>query len=191
MDAKDQAAGERKVREMLIDPLLKRGLMKPKGMPVKQFEDMLDDICARLAYMTDTGLAALEEHCAAQPGGADKDRFPLGNRILDWAGQIEAPGDSVSPLIMKIFAHETGQRAIAEGWAPELLRHVRVKRVWPAPFIQSKLRDDARRDMRDYADIEAALARGEEISAQQAAFRARRKAALDRCAEIATMGAGA
>lgn len=191
MDAKDQAAGERKVREMLIDPLLRRGLMKPKGMPTAQFNDMLDDICARLAYMSNTGLAALEEHCAEQPGGSESDRFPMGKRVLDWAGQIEPPPDSDSALIRAIFAHETGARALAEGWAPELLRHVRRKRLWPAPFVQTKLRDDARRDIRDYSDIEAALARGEEISPEQAAFRARRKAALDRCAEIARMGVGA
>lgn len=191
MDAKDQAAGERRVREMLIYPLLKRGLMKPKGMPVAQFNDMLDDISARLAYMSDTGLAALEEHCAAQPGGPDKDRFPPHRTILEVSAQIEPPGDRISGLMVAFFKNEEGQRAIAEGWAPEALRFLRVKRHWPAPFIQSKLRDEARRDIRDYTDIEAALSRGEDVSSDQAAFRARRKAALDRCNEIAAMGAGA
>ena len=59
MNSAEQAAGEKRVREMLVTPLLRRGLTKPSSLTKDQFEDMVQDLCARLAYMSDVNLAAL------------------------------------------------------------------------------------------------------------------------------------
>ncbi|MBL3598085.1 hypothetical protein JMM63_21485, partial [Rhodovulum sulfidophilum] len=79
MDAREQAEGEKRVRDLLVEPLLRRGLVKPGAMTKAQFEEMLADLAKRLAYMSGPNLAALEEMAAAQPGGKDRDRFPIAN----------------------------------------------------------------------------------------------------------------
>lgn len=187
MDSREQSAGEKQVRDVLVRPLLRRGLMRPAGQSKDQFADMIDDICARLAYMSAVGLAALEEQCAANPGGKASDRFPIGTEVLKWAAVIEPPSDSASPLIRAVFAAAVGVEAIEQGHAPELLVWLRKHRRWPSAFVISQVRSVAAGPVRDLARIEEALARGEEITEAQASFRARRRMQVEKCREIAAL----
>lgn len=187
MDSAEQNAGERQVRDLLIRPLERRGLLRPAGQSRDQFGDMVADLCARLAYMSETGLMALEEQCAANPGGKAGDRFPIGPVILKWAADIEPPEDSASPLIRAVFRHQIGQDALDAGYAPELLALVRKDRRWPGAFALKLLRDQASGIIRDMALIDEALARGDEISLAQAALRARRRMQNDKCRAIAEL----
>lgn len=184
MEAEDQKAGERRVRALLVDPLVRRGLGKPAHLTRDQFEAMQEDLCQRLAYMAPDMLAALEEHAAASPSGKDKDRFPIGNQILEWAAQFQPPEESASPLMRAVFAHRLGRDAMAEGWAPELLFHLRRVRRWPGAFEIRKMTEEGRALATRLADIEMRLARDGEVRQDEAEFRARRRAALERCAAI-------
>ena len=134
MDSAAQAAGEVRVKTLLITPLENRGLAKPAGLTRQAFEDMKHSLCAKLAYMSDLSLQALEETAAACPGGKDRDRFPIANQILRDAADIQPPGNDASPLIRKVFAEALGRDAIRDGWAPELLDHLRKIRRWPRGF---------------------------------------------------------
>ena len=189
MDSAEQAAGERQVRDLLVQPLMRRGLMRPAGMRQGQFQDMLADICARLAYMSRGGLMALEEVCASHPGGKARDRFPLGPDVLKWAADIEPPADSASPLIRAVFRHAVGLDAIEGGYAPELMAALRRERRWPSPFIITRLREQAAGPLHELARIEAALARGEDVGAQAKSFRQRRLAQNRKCQDIADLAA--
>ena len=40
MDSAEQAAGERRVRELLIEPLERRGLARPSSLTRAQYEEM-------------------------------------------------------------------------------------------------------------------------------------------------------
>lgn len=108
MDAKEQAAGERRVRELLVEPLQRRGFIKPAGMRLDQFEDMLRDLERRLAYVSAENLMALEEVAAGMASGKERNRFPIAQHILDRAGDIQAPADGDSPLILAVFGHALG-----------------------------------------------------------------------------------
>lgn len=187
MDAREQTEGERRVRRLLIEPLHRRGLMRPAGQTQDQFKAMQDDLAARLAYMSEPGLMALEEQCAAHPGGKALDRFPIGSSVLKWAALIEPPADSTSPLIRAVFGHAIGETALQEGYAPELLMYLRKQRSWPSAFVLSKIRADAAQAVRGYARIEEALARGDELNQSDADFRARRKAVIEKCCGIAAL----
>lgn len=187
MDSAEQTAGERQVKALLIEPLTRRGLIRPQGQTKEQFEDMCEDICKRLAYMSAGGLAALEEQCAANPGGKGHDRFPIGTQVLRWAGEIEPPSDSASPLIRAVFAAPVGVEAIEQGHAPELLVWLRKHRRWPSPFTLSQVRSDASGAVREVALLDEALARGDEITEAQTAFRARRRMQIEKCREIAAL----
>ncbi|MEP3297588.1 MAG: hypothetical protein ABJO27_14145 [Pseudoruegeria sp.] len=187
MDSEAQKAGERCVWQYLIDPLKRRGLAKPSSLTNDLYQDMLKETAQRLAYMSVDGLAALEESAAARPGGKDGDRFPILNNILTLAIDIERPPDDASPLLRKVMAHDVGQGAIVEGWAPELLHYVRSKRVWPKGFALTQVRqssDDAVRRMRD---IERRMASGQTITADEAKWRDRRKASIEKCKSIAAL----
>lgn len=190
MDSAEQAMGEKRVRHRLIDPLRRRGLMRPGGMKVDAFEAMLAELCAKLAYMSDLNLAALEEDAATMAGGKDKDRFPVGQRILERAAQIQPPGDDASPLIRAVFANRLGQDAIDGGWAPELLAELRKTRRWPGAWAVKTIRERADDALRRMHDLEYRLARGDLLSQAEAGWRDRRCRDIAKCRHIAELGRG-
>ncbi|MDF3606115.1 hypothetical protein PE067_08230 [Paracoccus sp. DMF-8] len=189
MDAVEQAEGEKRVMRILVDPLKARGLAKPSSLTVTGFDEMVSAMCAKLAYMSEISLAALEEQVAANPGGKDRDRFPIANQILQWAAEIQPPGDSASPLMRAVFAHQIGQNAIAEGWGPELLAEIRKTRRWPGSWSLKTVRDAAGDAVRRMRDLDARLARTETLSPDEVAWRERRLAALQKCRDITEGGA--
>jgi DNA helicase-2/ATP-dependent DNA helicase PcrA len=86
---------------------------------------MLGELRQKLAYMTPASLAVLRDWVEAHPGGKDKDRFPIGLKILNKAREVQPPESGPSPLMLKVFAHPLGQEALAgeqcgtwccEGW---------------------------------------------------------------------------
>jgi len=184
MNSEDQALGEKRVMRLLVEPLKRRGLAKRSVLTVAAFDAEIDNLCQRLAYMSEGSLMALEEHAAARPSGKERDRFPVGNDILSWAADIQPPGDTSSPLICAIFAHDCGQRAISEGWAPELLYQLRHNRSWPNNWTLSTIRDGAASNVRRLQDLEGRLARDGELGPVDRDWRDRRLAALQRCREI-------
>jgi hypothetical protein len=184
MNSAEQAAGEKRVMETLVEPLKRRGLAKPSTLTVAGFEEMVQDMCARLAYMSEASLAALEEQVAANPGGKDRNRFPIANLILSWAADIQPPGDGASPLIRAVFAHQIGRAALEEGWAPELLFELRKTRRWPGSWSLKTIKDGAGDAVRKLRDFETRLARGDELLPAERDWRDRRVAALQRCRDI-------
>jgi hypothetical protein len=190
MDSAAQAEGEKRVLAVLIEPLERLGLAKPGTLTKVKFLEMQTDICKKLAYMSNLNLAALAEQVANDPTVKRTERFPIANRILEFAAAIQPPGDDASPLLRAVFAGQLGLDAMAAGWAPELLSHLRTDRKWPGAWAVNQIKDKARDAVRDLNDIEAALARGENIGAMKEAWRARRLAALDKCAQISALGNG-
>lgn len=191
MNAEEQAEGEKRVMKFLIEPLKLRGLAKPSTLKAAEFEDTLQSMCKKLAYMSEANLAALEEQVAANPGGKDRDRFPIANVILSWAADIQPPGDGASPLIRSVFAHEIGRTALEEGWAPELLHRLKRDRRWPSNWTLKGVKDGSGDAVRRLRNLDARLARGEELTPEEVEWRNRRVAALQRCRDIASVSQNA
>ena len=187
MDSAEQADGERRVETLLIHPLLLRGLGRPTTLTKAGFEDMKADLRARLAYMTTYSLLALEEQAAANPGGRDRDRFPIANNILTWAGHIQPPTDSASPLLRAVFKSPLGQNAIEEGWAPELLANVKKTRTWPTRYVVSQIKTQADDDMRNMRRCDEALERGDWLDQEKLEWRRRRLDVIQKCRDIAAL----
>jgi hypothetical protein len=150
---------------------------------------MLGDLCARLAYMTPDNLAALEEMAAGHPGGKERDRFPIANQILEWAAQVQPPGDDASPLIRAVFAHAVGRQALAIGYAPELLEWVRRNRRWPGGFALTSIQRDADGAVRQLQGLDARLSRGDALAPSEVRWRDGRRAVIERCQRIADTAA--
>ncbi len=189
MDSAEQAEGEKRVKRLLIEPLTRRGLAKPSSLTKAQFDESVEDLCQRLAYMSEINLAALEEQVAAAPAGKGRDRMPIANVILKWAGQIQQPVDDGSPLIRAVFAAKLGQDALAGGWAPELLAKVREVRSWPGSFAVTQIKEQARDALRQMEDFDRILAREGELPSEKARWRSARLAMIDKCRQIAALSA--
>lgn len=188
MDSAKQAEGEKRVKQVLVDPLLRRGLAKPTSLTKAQFGDMVDDLCARLAYMSDTNLMALEEQVASNAAGKEKDRIPIGQRILEWAAQIQPPGDDASPLIRAVFANQVGLDALLGGWAPELLSDLRISRRWPSAWAIKTIKEKAEGAIRQMRDLDTKLARGRDLDPPEEQWRSRRLSIIAKCQSIAELG---
>jgi hypothetical protein len=187
MDSKEQAAGEKRVQALLIEPLMRRGLIKPGGMTKAQFDLMLGDLRAKLAGMSDLNLAALEVDAASMAGGKDKDRFPIANRILERAAEIQPPRDDASPLIRAVFAARLGQDAIAGGWAPELLDELRRSRRWPGGWTVDNVKTAASGPRRRLEDLDLRQSRGEALTDSEERFVAFRRGQMQKCRDIADL----
>lgn len=185
MDSIEQEKGEKLVKEVLVEGLLRRGLAKPSRLNKDQFEASVDDLCKRLAYMTPANLAALQEVAAARPGGKLRDQMPIANTILELAADIQAPPEDASPLIRAVFANALGAEAIAGGWAPELLAELRRNRRWPNAWTVTQIKTEAEASVRQLRGLEGRLVRGDNLGPTEAAWRDRRVALLRRCQEIA------
>ena len=188
MNSAEQAEGEKRVRRLLIEPLERLGLTRPSKLTVAKFEGMIDELCGKLAYMTELNLQALSEQVAAMPGGKGKDSFPIAAKILGWAATIQQPADDVSPFIRAVFAQPIGQRAMAEGWAPELLSSVRKKRgIWPTDFDERAAKERAASARRQIDAQDERVRQGGCLSTEDQRFRDRRQAAADKCQRIAEL----
>lgn len=194
MDSAEQSNGEKRVQRVMIEPLVSRGLVRPSGVTRPVFDEMLKRLSQKLAYMSEQGLAALEEEIADRVLVGGKNRFPIANEIERWAAQIEAPTDTASPLIRNVFANEIGRVAIAEGWAPELLDQVKGIRRWPAGgvtgFVASKCREKADDHIRRLKRLDGLVSGGGELSPQDFQWRVSRQALNARCVEIRALGLG-
>ncbi|EBA08936.1 hypothetical protein [Sagittula stellata] len=185
MDEAEQRAGEARVREHLIEPLMRIGLMRPSGLKVDAFGDMQRSLCQRLAYMSAVDLEALREVVETNPAGAGKDRWPGGPWILDRAREISPPQPGASPLIRSVFAHRTGRSALAEGWAPELLDQVRKTRRFPNDDVCAFVRSQARGDVERAATLRRRQETGGCLSDADAAWLYRREEKEVLCQQIA------
>lgn len=190
MDVSEQKAGEKRVRERLVGELEKRGLMRPSGMTVVQFDAMVADLCAKLAYMSELNLDALAEVAAGKAGGSSRDRFPIAQVILDAAAEIQAPAPSQSPLMRAVFADDLGRRAMAGGWAPELLGELRRSRRWPNIYLRGEIEKRGLQNVSRFRQFEEAEASGRTLRPSEVEFLAARRAALRRCEELMAIVTG-
>ncbi len=188
MDSANQAAGEKRVMALLVDKLDALGFMKPSTMKVDQFDAMRAELCAKLAYMSEVNIEALAEVAAGMGTGKARDRWPIAQKVLDRAVEIQAPPDDASPLIRSVFAHDLGRSAIEQGWAPELLRHVRRIRLFPKDYAVNQVMGEARDNVRRLRGLDQRLAGGGELSPEEMQWRDRRLAALQKCRDIAALG---
>ena len=196
MDAKEQAEGEKRVRDLLIQPLEDLGLGKPTTTTKDQFTRMKRTLEMGLAWMREEHLAELLAWARNHAGGPNRDRFPIANELMKQADQYRADAGpaSPSPLMRNFFASAAGAAAIREGWAPEMLQWFRDlpmgERKWPGAFTVDGVKAKAYDPRRKLEDIELRLSDGRdaEVTPEEKVFRDRRLAKIRECQAIADQG---
>ena len=189
MQKAEQEAGEKKVETLLIDPLMRRGLSRPSNLTKAAFEAMVKELRAKLAYMSEVNLRALEEQVAAHPAGKDADRLPIANIILGWAGKIEPPGDGASALMIAVLQSQLGIDAVAGDWAAELRGQVRRARRWPEAHVVERVKEKARDNRARVASIKERQERGVAVPDADLAFVEGRAKASRACAALSKQSA--
>lgn len=184
MGSTDLKEAKQRVRLHLVEPLMRLGLRRPSGMTVAQFDEMVDELCGRLSYMTPLNLEALAEQAALRPGGKDGSRFPFASKILAWAAEIQRPEDSASPLMIAVFSGEIGREAMAEDWAPELLSHLRKHRLWPKKADIAAIKKRAEEARHQIAKSEERVRRGFALSSADQKLKDMRGTAAMKCQRI-------
>lgn len=185
MTPEDQREGERRVRALLIDPLLGLGLGAPSTVRGRDaFEAMLGNLASGLAYMTEVELEAMREWVAFNAAGADRDRFPIANTILieAWARRKPDPGEP--PRVVAMFQSVEGRRAIAEDWAPELRRWMRKNVAWCKGAALLAVQSEATEARARVARLEDRRRRGLALSADDVDFLDSRANAARICREL-------
>ncbi len=184
MGSADLKEAKKQVKLHLVDPLMRLGLRRPSGMTVAQFDEMIDELCGRLSYMTPLNLDALAEQAALRPGGKDGSRFPFAARILAWGAEIQRPEDSASPLMVAVFSGPIGQEAMADDWAPELLSHLRKHRLWPRKADVTAIKERAENARQQISRSDDRTRRGFARSGADQRLKEMRSAAALRCQRI-------
>ncbi len=181
-----QAAGEAKVRALLIDRVDRLAVLPPKGVTIGRWEEAKTEISQRLWRMSERGLSALAEFVEDNPAGDDKNRWPVAKIILDEARRIEPPGDDAPPsaLMCKIFTSQLGRDALEGGWAAELMERVTTDRRWPSEYAVRGIKESAAESKRRLQFIEEAKVRGDDLTPQQAGWLSKRSKFLAK-AELA------
>ncbi|QBR35740.1 hypothetical protein ETW23_05880 [Leisingera sp. NJS201] len=192
MDSAEQANGEKRVKALLIEPLLARGLAKPKGFTKQaDFDAMVAKVlCPKLAYMTELSLAALEEEVAANPKGKGRDQMMIPNEILERAAKIQPPAAEASPLMRAVFAAALGRDAMAGNWGPELLRFLRKNRAWPTALNIQGIKAESESALRKVEDIRQRQTSGRLVSDADLQWIASRDAAQKKCEAIQAIVSG-
>lgn len=158
MDRAGIEAGRERVRERVIVPLARLGLRKRRGQTAADLAAVLEELCARLAYLSEGGCETLRETVLRLAGGERRNLWPEAATILNVAAQIEPPPDTVSPLVRSWLGSAAGRRAWARGPEHALALRRYLKRYGPpqADAAAAVIAADAA-DMR--ARVEAALRR--------------------------------
>lgn len=192
MDSAEQRQGEKRVMDLLIRPLLDRGLGRPRNFAKKaDFDAVVEKVlCPKLAYMTPDNLKALEFQIAAHPDGKAKDQLPIPNVILQEAADIQPPGDEASPLLLAVFAAQLGFDALANDWAPELRWFLKKERRWPKSQNVDDIKRKAHEARSKVADIRTRSDQGGVVSDHDLRWVEAREKAARICEEIRALTMG-
>lgn len=179
----EQEIGQERVVDILIRPLERLGLARPKGTPVAAFEDMKRELCARL-WRLDEG--ALQELCewVIQHPEAKANRFPPAPLVLEAAKPLLPPPWPPSDRMVNIFRHPIGAAALRDGWAPELFRRFVGRTDFPNEFSAKMAFEAAEPSREKMKGLEAKIAAGHALTPEEVRWRDGRLRIVAHCERI-------
>jgi hypothetical protein len=179
----EQEIGQERVLDILIRPLERLGLARPKGTPVAAFEDMKRELCARLWRLHEGALQELCEWVIEHPE-AKANRFPPAAAILAEAKPMLPPAWPPSDRMVKIFRHAIGAAALRDGWAPELFRRFVGRNDFPNDFSAGMALKAAGPQLEKMKGLDAKVAAGHALTPEEARWRDGRLNLIAHCERI-------
>ena len=141
-----QRVRRERVRRLLIDPLVARGLRKRKGVSAEDHALFLERVERRLAYLPEHHLATLVEVLERNADGANRTCWPGEASIVAWAAGLMPPPDANSRLVRSFLASAAGLRAWEEDPAVAVALWVYLRQFgrpplegdWPGLRVQAR-----------------------------------------------------
>ena len=140
MEGEDLRDGKARVRRVLIDPLVDRGMVRKRGVTVEDHDRFLDGLAARLAYMSEANLSALSEVVVIYAEGPKKNQWPVDVSICNWARRLQEPPASVSRLVRTYLQSGAGRAAKEGGYLVELFFYLKKHGAPPNAYSLSEIR---------------------------------------------------
>lgn len=135
--------GKDRVRQNLITPLVKAGMVRKRGVTQASEDEMLANLEARLAYMTEANLKALAEVVTTYASGKHHNNWPAEVSIYNWARRIQLPPASESRLVRSYLQSAAGRAALNGGYLVELFMHLKKWGAPPNDFSMSEIKRKA------------------------------------------------
>lgn len=154
MEGQELKEGKERVRQYLIEPLERIGMVRKRRCSAEKHQAMLGSLEARLAYMSADRLQGLAETVERNAGGAMKHEWPAEVSIMNWARRLQAPPASESRLVRSYLQSGAGDAAVAGGYVVELFYHLKKYGAPPNDYSTREIRRDAQGNQRRLANIE-------------------------------------
>lgn len=144
--------GRRRLRRILIQPMLEKGLVRPKSMKARTFEDMQTRIADRLGWISDEIAGVLVDMAAREAGGANRNEFPAEERLNGWARDLAAAIGVTPPVdLPKKVTSYLASAAGRDAWARDPHEAMALYRyLTTMPGVPAT--DRARSQIRDWAN---------------------------------------
>jgi hypothetical protein len=143
MEGEVLRAGKERVRENLIRPLTKGGMIRKRGTSKVAEDEMIANLEARLSYMTESNLKALAEVVERYAGGKHKNVWPAEVSIYNWARAIQFPPASESRLVRSYLQSAAGRAAEGGGYLVELFWYLKKFGAPPNTYSLSEIKREA------------------------------------------------
>ncbi len=149
-----------KVREYLIQPLERAGLVRPPKMTAAEHEAMLDKLQDRLGYLPPELLSTLAEVLLRLAEGPLLNRWPAFATIWNNAMRLMPPPDDEAHIMTSWLASIEGPVARSGGYLVELHEFLRRHGRPPGSYEMGKIREAAADNGRRRQRIEEWIAKG-------------------------------
>lgn len=116
--ADEQDSGRKRMRRILIEPMLEKGLVRPRSMKAGTFDVLQVRIADRLVWITDEIADVLVDMAAREAPGLDHNEFPTEERINGWARTLAAAMGIAPPIdLPKKVTSYLASAAGRDAWA--------------------------------------------------------------------------
>ena len=184
MEGEALKEGKDRVRQALIEPLIRAGMVRRSGATLPDHAAMMDRLEARLAYMSPEMLLALAEIVERHADGKAKNVWPAEVSICNWARDLEPPPPSESRLVRSYMQSSAGALAYGEGYALELFLYLKkFGRPPVGSYAIDTIKADADRNSRRANAVQNAIDCGR-ASEMDAAWLVQYRAAQKRCVAL-------
>ena len=184
MEGEALRAGKEKVKAIVINPLVARGMARRSSQKVAEFEAMQESLAARLAYMDEGNLIVLAEMIERLAEGKSHNLWPAEVTICNWARKLQPPPPSESRLVRSYLQSGAGHRAYDEGYLVELFEYLKRMGIPPtSEYALTTIRDKAMANARQRLIIAERMANGSAEPLEQGWLRAYNEQ-LARCKDI-------
>ena len=190
MEGQDLKEGKERVRQNLIAPLERVGMVRKRGTSVEKHDAFLARLQARLSYMTADRLQDLVEVIERYAEGPKKNQWPAEVSIMNWARALQEPPASESRLVRSYLQSGAGDAAAAGDYLVELFGHLKRFGAPPNDYSLKCIKEAADGNRRRRAQIERDRDHGQ-AGAADMAWLASYMDARRRCLDIRAKQKGA